>query len=268
MPIFSGAKTGLQFKALKQLGKYILAGFLVAFPICLQQRCEASALECDHLLRIVGAFGALNNPGTPVPLSAESRAQLPKIATVRRVLDTNIGPSSEQVIVYDSAADDLEPSPTVAFLVGSRVVKSFAVFDLAPKGAGFESYLSSCEFEIAKNERALAIALSTAGDGAGSAFAIIKWESGDYRIVFNPLVSQGRMQLGVLKLELWDASFGRNAARADSPNFECIWCPHRYVVTEYLWRNGKYARAGSKRIAKMYDPADITGMPLSPISGN
>jgi hypothetical protein len=243
---------------------WAMMAMLVVSLSCISQRCEASESACDSLPRIIGAFGAENNVGSLISLASNIRAQLPKLHQVRRVLNTNISPTGEQTIIYDSDADESDPHPKVAFLVGGHIVKLLDGSDFNPRGGGFERYLSSCEFDLARNQRALALAITSGYDGAGSVFSIIRWQSGDYRVVFNQLVGQGRMELGILKLELWSSVFstGRKARNPDSLNFECIWCPHHYLVTEYFWRDDNYIKAGSIKTQRTYDPAEISGTPL------
>jgi hypothetical protein len=232
-----------------------MAAVLVAFQSCLLQRCFASESGCDSTPRMIGAFGAEDRAGSSAPLAADIRAKLPGVQVIRRVLDTNLAPSGEQTIIYDSDADDSDPHPKVAFLVGGRVVKLFDEFALVPHGGGFERYLSSCEFDLAKNHKALAIALTSGFNGAASAFAIIRWQSGHYQVVFAPIVGQGRMVFGPLRLELWNSLW-------EKPPYDCVWCLHRYVVTEYLWRNNRYVKAGSKRTTKIYDPEHVQNFPF------
>jgi hypothetical protein len=248
---------------MKKYGFWTLAALLFVAQVCLLHRCNASESVCDSLPRIIGAFGAENNTGSPVSLGADIRSQLPQLLRVRRVLNTSLAPTGEQIVIYDSNADDDDPHPKVAFVVGGRVVKLFNGSDLSPRG-GFERYLSSCEFNLTSNERALSIAISTGYDGAASSFAIIRWQSGDYRVVFNPIVGQGRMEFGVLKLELWNSVYGtgKNAQNPDSLKFECTWCQHHYVITEYMWQNDRYIEAGSRRTKRAFDPAEISGTPL------
>ena len=249
---------------MRRQGLWAMAAFLVAFQSPLLQRCEASESGCDSSPRVIGAFGAEDRAGPPVPLAADIRSQLPGVQVVRRVLDTNLAPSGEQTVIYDSDADDSDPHPKLAFLVGGKTVKLFDEVALNPHGGGFERYLASCEFDLTRNQRALAIALTAGYDGAASVFAIIRWQSGEYRVVFSPTVGQGRMEFGPLKLDLWSTIWGKvkDPKSEEFGNYECVWCPHRYLVTEYLWRNGRYVKAGSKRTTKMYDPADVSSFPL------
>jgi hypothetical protein len=232
--------------------------------MCLLERCDASESGCDNSPRIVSAFGAENNPGAQVSLATGIRSQLPGLYEVRRILDTKLAPSGEQIVIYDSSTDDSDPLPKVAFVVGGHTVKVFDGEALNPKGGGFERYLSSCEFDLTPKQRALAIVVSAGYDGAASAFAIMAWQSGEYRIVFHTRVGQGRMELGVLKFELWDMIWGKvtDRKRVDFGDPECVWCPHRYRITEYLWRDGKYFKAGSRETVKQFDPAEISGRSL------
>lgn len=167
-------------------------------------------------------------------------------------------------VIYDSDADDSDPHPRLAFIVGGHIVKSFNGIELAPRGGGFERYLSSCEFNLGPNEKAFAIVLSSGYDGAASAFSIIRWQSGKYRVVFNRVVGPGRMEFGVGKFELWSVIWGKvmDPKSDDFGNYECVWCPHHYLVTEYLWRDGKYIKADSRRTKGAYDATEISGTSL------
>lgn len=241
-----------------------MVALLVTSSSCLPLRFNALESSCDSSPRIVGAFGAENNAGPPVSLAPEIRSQLPELREVRQVLNTNLAPSGEQIVVYDSNADDSDPHPKIAFLVGGRVVKLLDGSNFNPHTGGFERYLSSCEVSLTRNERAFAISISSGFDGAASAFVIIKWQSGEYRVVFNPMVGQGRMVFESPKLELWGSLWGkvRGLKSEQIGKFECVWCQHRYLVKEYLWRNGKFVKTGSRRTKTVYDPAEISGVSL------
>lgn len=248
---------------MRQHGLFAAAVILAGSSLCLLPKCEALESDCDSLPRIISPFGAENNPGPPIALAVDIRAQLPGLREARRVINTNLAPSGEQIVIYDTNADDSDPHPKVGFVVGGRVVKVFNEIDIAPHGGGFERYLSSCEIELTRSQKAFAIALSSGFDGATTAFAIIRWHSGQYRVVFNPIVGQGRMEFGTLRLELWSAIAGkvRDPKSEDSGIYECVWCAHRYLITKYLWQNGSYVKTDSKRTAITYDPAEISGTP-------
>lgn len=241
-----------------------MLAFLAASSLCLPQRCKASESGCDMSPRIISPFGAENNAGPSVSLASDIRSQLPKLYEARRTLNTSLAPSGEQVVIYDSSADDSDPHPKVAIVVGGRIAKLFDGGEFNPHSGGFERLLASCEVDLAPNDKALAVAVSSGYDGAATVFAIIKWQAGQYRVVSNPMVGQGRIEFGNLRLELWDVIWGKvnDPKNEEYGKYECVWCPHRYRVTEYLWRNGKYVKAGSYRTTRNYDPSDISGTSL------
>jgi hypothetical protein len=242
-------------------GFWTVATVLVASQLCLLQRCKAAVTACDHSPRVIGAFGAEDHAVPPVSLAADIRSQLPELHNVRRVFDTHLSPTGEQVVISDNRADDSDPNPNVAIVVHGRVVKLFEGRELDPQAGGFERYLSSCEVDLTRTQKALAVAFSSGFDGASSAFTIIRWQAGDYRVVFNHAADEGRMEFGTLKFELWHSVVDK-VKNPDSDDFECVWCPHHYVVTEYLWRHNRYIKAGSVRMRRAYDPAEISGNPL------
>jgi len=123
-------------------------------------------------------------------------------------------------------------------------------------------YATSCEFELAPNEDGLAIAYVLNGDGTGSAFLILTWFGGDYQAAFHRTVGQGKMVFKSGKMELWERTMGKYAARPDSMKFECEWCKHRYQISEFRWQNGNYTEIRSRRTVFAYDPALISGVPI------
>jgi hypothetical protein len=149
----------------------------------------------------------------------------------------------------------------VAVVVQGKVAKVFDLASLVEYGEG-GVYAASCEFELAPSQRALVVAYTLSGDGTGSAFLVLTWIGGDYKVIFHRTVGQGRMVFGSRTLELWERAIGKDAAGPESPNFECEWCQHRYLVTEFEWQSGKYIKTRSRRTSRAYDPAEISGTPL------
>jgi hypothetical protein len=151
-------------------------------------------------------------------------------------------------------------NPMLAIATGKSIVQTFDVSQIVEDGQQ-ALYSSHCEFDMAPTQKALAIAYTFSGDGTGSLFLVVTW-TGSYQVVFKKSVGQGRMVLDSGTVELWERTFGKYASRPDSVHYECEWCDHRYLITRFTWRNGVYAKAGSKRTKKAYDPAEITAIPL------
>lgn len=220
----------------------------------------ATASECEPTAtRIIGPFGAIDQPGPPLEVPATIRPQLPTTAIVRDVLKTRLSPMGEQVIAYDASAGEMDPNPRVSVVVHDAVTKTF---DIAKELGRDARYMASCEFDLTPTQRALAIAYIVDGDGSGSAFVIIVRTGVDYQVVFKRNVGQGRIVFSASTIKLWEATYGKYANRPDSAKFECVWCDHRYAVTSFTWRNGKFVKIDSSRTKKMYDPAKISGTPL------
>src|SRR4051812_2772600 len=233
-----------------------ILAFCLVVPLALTQ-----GSACKSSPRVVGAFGAMDLPVPPVTLSPEVLALLHNVQSVRRVEHTMLAPPGEQVMIYDSNDDELAPVPRVAIVADGIAAKIFDVSNFIEYGEQ-AIYSSSCEFEIAPAQNAIAITYTLSGDGTGSAFLMLTWTAGKYQIIFHRMVGQGRMVLGFREVELWERSLGPNASRPESINFECEWCAHRYLVTKFVWRGGRFVKTVSRRTRKAYDPAEITGIPL------
>lgn len=226
--------------------------FRIALSLLLLQTCAASVPSCGDAPRMVGAFGAENNPAAPISIPANIRSQLPNVEAVRQVLNTQLSPSGEQVIIYDAASDESDPQPHVAFVIGEKVAKVLDGGEAAKAPGGFARYMSACQFDTAAHQKAVALAFSSAFDGSGSAFAVIMWHSGDYRVVSSLHGMQGQLVLRRGGLALWTSN-GQG---------ECVWCAQHYKIRHYVWRRGTYVRTGVTKLKRLYDPTVVSGTPL------
>ena len=207
---------------------------------------------CDGSPRIIGPFGAENSKPVPVELAKDIRSQLRGTALVRQVLDTHLSPTGEQIIAYDTNADDSEPKPVVAFVVGGKVVQTLAMGDLADWGVGFERFQAACPFQLLPSQGALALAFTSAFDGTGSIFSIVTWKANKYARVFTTHGVQGQLQIGRGKLSLW-TSTGRG---------ECVWCDQHYIVRHFTWIKDGYRNDGTTKLKPHFNPGTISGHPL------
>lgn len=204
--------------------------------------------SCDSARRVIGAFGALDRPNAAVVVPARVKAQLPKGSIVRKVMNTRLAPGGEELIFYDVRRDELEPLPRLAVLVGGSVLRTLDSFS----GYGFTHYLSSCEFTLNPGKEAVALAYSTAGDGSGTDFQVLGWDSGGYRKLLGVNVAQGRMLLQPDRLSVW-ASLGTG---------ECVWCRSRYTETVYVWSGERFVSQGTRMLPGLLDPGEVSGLPL------
>jgi hypothetical protein len=66
-------------------------------------------------------------------------------------------------------------------------------------------------------------------------------------------------------LELWSASGGCESY--SKPRGTCIWCPQRYGVHRYAWRNGQLEDKGTRLTRDCLDPGKIVETPIAVVSG-
>src|ERR1035438_5005141 len=83
-------------------------------------------------------------------LTDEVRRQLPNLNGTIHVLSTALSSSGEQVILYNSSPDELEPQPRVAITVEGKVV---TIFDAESNG-GFTRLLAACEIPLEDGQNA------------------------------------------------------------------------------------------------------------------
>jgi hypothetical protein len=178
-------------------------------------------------------------------VAANVRSQLPKGANIRHVVNTKLTTTGEQIVFYDTGSSPVDPRPAIAVVTSRHITVPLALDETDAQ------YLGSCEFELANDHKAIAVAYQFAGDGSGTEFVVLVWQSGAYRIVLDKQVSQGRIVLGVGELSLWD-SVG---------SAKCVWCSTRYTVVRYVWRDGRYQEV-SKTTTEPYNPEEISVSPL------
>jgi hypothetical protein len=221
----------------------------------------AAVNGCQTAPRQVGLFGAMDRPKTPVEISKELRAQLPTASLIREVKQTALTSTGEQVIFYDTD-DGTKPNPQIAIITKGVLNQTFELAHFVKYGE-FAVYTTSCEFQVSPDQMALAIAYTNSGDGTSSIFLIVTWSSAaKYEVVFHRHVGQGRIVLEPGRLELWERTMGKYASLPDSPQFECEWCEHQYLITQFMWRDGKYRKTRSRRTSKFYNPAEISSTPI------
>jgi hypothetical protein len=214
--------------------------------------CVYAASECGDAPRIIGAFGAENSKPAAVELSKEIQSQLRGAALVRQVLNTHLSPTGEQIIAYDTDADDSDPKPALSFVVAGKVVQTLAMGDLADWGVGFERFQAACQFQLQPSQDAVALAFTSAFDGTGSIFSIVAWKDNKYALVFTTHGTQGRLQIGRGKLSMWTSTGGG----------ECIWCDQHYAIKQFTWTKHTYKSVGTTKLKSSFDPSDISGHPL------
>jgi hypothetical protein len=230
----------------------IHATFSIALSFGLLPACSAAVPNCKTASLWLTPFGSFGTPAPRISIPANIRSQLPHFVAARQVLHSHLSPQGEQVIIYDSEKDDDAPLPQLAFVVRGKVATAFDAAEEGTDRGGFERFQSACEFNAAPNVRAIAFAYTSAGDGAGSAFAIVMWRSGHYQTVFRLQGDQSQLVLSQNSITLWN----------NEGTGGCIWCPSKYETVRYSWQNGTYVKTSTNKRKMLFDPAFVSGTPL------
>jgi hypothetical protein len=230
--------------------RVVIASLLI-LPIL--QASAAAEQSCGRAPRIIGAFGAENSVQSPISISDDIRSQLRGLVAVRQVLKSQLSPSGEQIVIYDTAGDESDPHPEVAFVVNAKVQLILGDTQLNDRGGGFVRFLAACPFHLDPDRKAVALAFSRAFDGTGSVFLIVMWQSGTFKIAFTAHGNQGQLVIGQDKLSLWTSN----------GDGECVWCGQHYTVTHFTWRNERFIKIATSKPKKSFDPSVISGQPLN-----
>jgi hypothetical protein len=233
---------------------------VIVFAFVFLRTSNALATTCGSSPRVVGAFGAMDQPVPAVTVPDTIRVRLTDLKAVRAVQHTSLAAGGEQVLMYDTSADELAPKPRIAVIGNDAVASTFDVSALVEYGQQ-AIYQTSCQLELRPGQKGFVVAYTLSGDETGSAFVLLGYTAGAYRVVFSRVVGQGRLVFQADGFELWERSFSKNR-HPESENFECEWCNHLYLITKYAWRNDAYVKVAATRTKAAYDPAIITGTPV------
>jgi hypothetical protein len=227
-------------------------GIFLLSPLLLRASAELKA-PCGASPRIIGAFGAENSAPPAISVSDAIGSQLPGLVVIRQILNSQLSPSGEEIVVYDSAEGESDPHPKVAFVVEGKVRLILDISQLTDWGGGFERFQAACQFDLGPDRKAVALAFTTAFDGTGSTFDIVMWQGGTFKILFSTHGIQGRLMIEPGRLSLW-SSEGKG---------ECVWCGQRYKTTQFVWRGSRFRKSTTGKPKGLFDPSEISGQPLN-----
>ncbi len=200
-------------------------------------------------------LGKVSGPARKVKIPDQLRSLLPAEATVLRIDTPNLSQDGEQIVLYNSSRDEVNPLPVLAIVQSGKIVKSYMLGDTMKDAGGYALLLAYCKVRDTKNRNVIAIALQVSGDGSGIGFLIFACIDGDYRILFNENTYEGRLTFlqGSGEFELWDSN----------DDGECVWCPQHYTITTYQLQNDSYVMTRSSKPGKAFNPEGISATPVT-----
>jgi hypothetical protein len=195
------------------------------------------------------ACSAVTRPNQET-LTDEVRRQLPNLNGTVHVLSTTLSSAGEQVILYNSSPDELEPQPRVAVADEGKVV---TIFDAESNG-GFTRLLAACELPLEDGRNAMVMAYRAGGDGSVTMFLFVGFNNGKY-IVLNTLhAPASRIVIdGQGRFSMW---WGQGSNK-------CVWCPQRYNITKYRFDGAHFVPLRTTKGKQLLQPGDIADTPLT-----
>ena len=205
------------------------------------------AFACD-VVACVACKEGNKSPQVQVPPAIAN--QLPRVVKAQRLFNAHLTADGEQVLLFSTASDELDPLPVVALVSGERVVTTF---EPRSKG-GFTQLLATCEFALDAHRSALALAYRSGGNGSATMFLIIGYRDGKYQTLWSAEAPVSRIAVGESagEFSLWEGEGSR----------ECVWCPQTYRVTKYRFDGHAFERKRTIRIATKVQSSDIADVPL------
>jgi len=196
----------------------------------------------------VGPFGAIPPTRTAVKISSELQKQLPARAVPLVVRQTHLTREGETFIFYEVLDNrGLFPEAgTVVFAREDKVIRKLEI------GEGC-NYIDDASFAFSRGQ-GVALALMCSGDGSSIDFFLLGAVQDSYQVTLHKETDEGRMRIregSAPELEIW-------SAREDLDGREsCTWCPHRYQLDRYVWRDSKFVKVGSSVTKESLNPASV-----------
>jgi hypothetical protein len=212
-------------------------------PLVIFFACQVAAQVQTPLH--VEAFGGVHEPLPAITVPLELEPFLPKGFILRSEFKTRMSPEGETLFLYDNGEDTF---PEV-HLHALRNGKNLALFDGAVAGvAGLLPIKSPQGREI------VVFAYHVGFDESDTTFVIFGAGDNLYQGIFEQKTTEGQMRIlgnPPLQIEIWSADATLDQGES------CVWCPHRYDVRTYLYRDGKFNMTSKLTTKMSLDPGSI-----------
>jgi hypothetical protein len=194
-----------------------------------------------------GPLGVLVRPPKSVRVPLDLRPAIPTKSVVRLIQATQFTSDGENVVIYETG-NEYEPNAHIAVIKNHTRVADFGLVELFAKDGVGESYalFQSAQLPLGPSRKGFVAAFRNTGDGARTLFVLITESGGQFRVSWQKWASEAQFQArggGVFRL--WDAD----------EDDDCVWCPHHYEVTNYLWKDetlSKISHFSTKHILSPY----------------
>jgi hypothetical protein len=201
-----------------------------------------------------GPMGVLVSPPKRLQVPSEIRSAIPTKSVVRLIQPTRLTSDGETVVIYDRGSQ-FEPHAHIAVIKNHRRVADFSLVKLFAKQEVGDTYalFQGAQLNLDVNRMGFIAAFRNIGDGAGTIFVLITGSGEQFAVAWQERASEAQFQVRPGDaFQLWNADEGD----------DCVWCPHHYEVTNYIWKNEVLRKISSFNTKQALSPYLFSEKPI------
>lgn len=198
-------------------------------------------------------MGVLIRPAKKVSIPAELRSAVPEKSTVRLIESVRLSNGDETVIIYDRG-NQFEPHAHIAVAKNGKRVADFSLIKLFQKEGVGDTYafFQAVQFTTPDNRSVFIAAFRNIGDGAGTLFVLLTEKDGQYAVAWRKWASQAQLRVRRGEVQLWASDEGD----------DCVWCPHHYEVSNFVWKEGGLSKVSHYETKRPLSPSQFSEKPI------
>ncbi len=212
------------------------------------------ACPCLAQSSSAGPLGVIVSPPKSVQVPPDLRSAIPAKSVIRMIQPTQFTSGGETFVIYERG-NQYEPNTHIAVIKNQTRVADFNLVKLFAKDGVGETYalFQSAQLSLGPSRKGFIAAFRNIGDGAGTLFVLITESAGNFAVSWQEGAAQAQFQVrqgGAF--QLWNANEGD----------ECIWCPHHYDVTNFLWKDDALKRTSHFETKHLLSPYQYSEKPI------
>ena len=200
-----------------------------------------------------GPLGVIVTPPKSVRVPPDLRQAIPANSVVRLIQTTQLTSDGENVVIYERG-NQYEPNAHIAVIKNHVRVADFGVVELFAKDGVGESYalFQSAQLSLGPGQKGFIAAFRNTGDGARTLFVLITEGGGQFAVSWQKWAPEAQFQARGGVFQLWEADEDDN----------CVWCPHHYEVTNYVWKDEALSKISNFSTKQALSPYRFSEKPI------
>ena len=167
---------------------------------------------------------------------------------------TQFTSGGETFVIYERG-NQYEPNTHIAVIKNQTRVADFNLVKLFAKDGVGETYalFQSAQLSLGPSRKGFIAAFRNIGDGAGTLFVLVTESEGRFAVSWQEEASEAQFRVTREDaFQLWNADEGD----------ACVWCPHHYEVTNYLWKGEALMKLSHFETKRLFSPYQFSERPI------